>query len=855
MKHIVTLLACCCAVSWLAAQPIGTSSYETKIELGEIAYARGDYNNARDQYEQAYEDKEDPELVPILADINTRLRDYRGAESYYRRLLRRDKENTYAELRFDYAEVLKMQGKYDDAITEYQQYLALGTDSEKRQLAQLALTGAELGLSMPGTAKGVSVAPLDKRTINTRTSEYSPALSPTGNVLYYTSSSTEDVIVADDKNDPEKFFRIFQSEIKTEDEKTSFEKPEALGPEINRPGYHSVNVSLSEDGRRMYFNRILLEEGNIITEAKIYMSEGGDGGWKSANEVVGVNGDFMALQPIVGELFGDEVLFFVSDMEGGEGGKDIYYAKYQGDGVYADPVNLGPSVNTTGDDEGPFWFDGTLYFSSDGYPSLGGLDIFYSVWDGSNWSDPVNMGKAYNSPADEKYFRLFDDGYQGFFTSNRPEGRSIGGKTCCDDIYGFTIARQYVDLIVGTFDEAKKPILGATVQLIDESMIDESSNTESLTMAKVNRFDFGLNFERQYTIVASHPDYYADTVTIGTNGITDSKTFTEYLFLKAKPKPPTTRTLIINEPIVMENILYDFDDDRITDQAEIDLEKIYTWMTEYPDMEVELGSHTDSRGEDNYNRDLSQRRANSARRWLMRKGIDRERIAAQGYGESVPKVVDTLMNQKYPFLGVGDILTEEYIEALSTEEEQEEAFQQNRRTEFKITAGPTSIEIKRTITVPAEEGSNDRKSNLAPSSSSSGKAAVEQHDPPTIDRLSSLYGQADLKGVPVMQFKDRRLSLGAVTKGQKRSFTYTFVNQGDTDLVIDLISACDCTSTNQDVIVGKTYKPGEGDTIEVTFNSEDKDESETIDIDIYLRNNDTAGNPIVEMLQYSFDIK
>ena len=121
--------------------------------------------------------------------------------------------------------------------------------------------------------------------------------------------------------------------------------------------------------------------------------------------------------------------------------------------------------------------------------------------------------------------------------------------------------------------------------------------------------------------------------------------------------------------------------------------------------------------------------------------------------------------------------------------------------------------------------------------------------------MSTLHGQTDLKNVPIMHFEQRTKSLGTVKKGQKRTFEYHFTNKGDTDLIIDLISACDCTSTNQDDLVGKRFKPGQSGVIEVVFDSTEKDEDETIDVDIYLRNNDPKGNPIVEMLNYSFKLQ
>jgi len=858
MKNIFSLI--CCLVlgtSFLSAQPIGTSSYETMLELGETAMASNDYYRALEQYELAFEESEDDALVPLLAELNYQLRDYRQAERWYKRLLRRDTENEFIEQRYNFARVLKMQGKYDEAMQEFQQYLDAGTDAEKKRLAQMELAGAELGMSLPGNAQGVAVEALDRKKINTPVSQYTPSLSPSGRTLYYASWVGKDVIEADNDDDPEKFARIFQSQITVEtnrdgEEVVEYGDPEPLGVEINRPGYHSANVSLSPDGRRMFFNRILLT-GNVPSESKIYLSEGGDGAWKSANEVVGVNGDYLALQPTVGELYGKEVLFFVSNMDGGEGGMDIYYATHQGEGVYGDPVNLGPGINTSSDEMTPYWFDGTLYFSSDGYPSLGGLDIFYAVWNGTEWSDPNNMGKAYNTEADELSFRLYDEGYKGFFTSNRPEGRSVRGKTCCDDIYGFTIARQFVDLVVGVFneiDEAQKmpkrePLKGATVQLIDNGLAVGAEGTQSLTMTSGNRFDFGLNFERSYTLIANHPDFFPDTTTFTTVGVADSKTFEERFFLKPRPKEPEFDTLYTNKPIVMENILYDFDDDRITTSAEIDLTLIYEIMTQYPDMKVELGSHTDSRGEDNYNKDLSQRRADSARRWLMRKGIDRTRIVPQGYGETVPQTISEKVAGQFPFLKEGDILTEAFILALPTEEEREAAFQLNRRTEFKILEGPTSIEIKTTRLKKQDE--NNRGNNIG--------AQVEQNDPVKISQMSTLHGQTNLKNVPIMQFTERTKKIGVVKKGEKRTFSYTFTNRGDTDLIIDLISACDCTSTNQDELIGKHFKPGMSGTIEVVFDSSEKDEDETIDIDIYLRNNDNKGNPIVEMLNYSFGLK
>ena len=286
--------------------------------------------------------------------------------------------------------------------------------------------------------------------------------------------------------------------------------------------------------------------------------------------------------------------------------------------VYGDPVNLGPTINTADDEVTPWWHDGTLYFSSKGHPGIGGHDIFYSLWNGSEWAAPVNMGKTYNRGVDDISFRLDKEGYNGYLVSNRPEGRSVKSKTCCDDIYSFSIARLYADLVVGLFDENRKPLLEGTVTLIP--MI-EDADRDSKVAGRANRFDFGLDLDVPYMVVASKEGYFPDSMTFNTNGLEESKTFQHRFYLKEKEKEPEFITVVTKEPIRLENILYDFDDDRIRDEAETDLNVLKELMDEYPELKIELRSHTDARGKVAYNNDLSQRRAESARRWLIRNGI------------------------------------------------------------------------------------------------------------------------------------------------------------------------------------------------------------------------------------------
>jgi len=854
MRSIRILAAFTGVLSFFAAtaQPIGKSSYEMKLQAGAEKLAEKDYYNALDQYELAYEESQDKALTPIIAEIHYLLRDYEKAERWYSRLLQRDKKDEFVAKRFEYGRMLKMNGKYELAIAEFKTFIEATTDPKLKELANNEIAGCEMAAVMPENAKGVKVESLGKN-INTGFSEYSPALFPDGNSLYLSAfEETKEAIEIDDENKETHQAKIY----KAGKEKEGWAKPTPLDVKINRPGFHNVNISFAPDGKRMYFTRAVLT-GTEITGGTIFMSEGGDGNWAAPNEVQGVNGAaFISKDPAVGELFGKEVLFFVSNMEGGQGGYDLYYATHKGGGVYADPVNLGPKINTVGDEITPHYLDGTLYFSSTGHPGIGGLDVFFSVWDGSTWSEPKNMGKPYNTSVDDFDFYIDQEGYTGFLTSNRPGGsRSIHGKTCCDDIYSFNIARLYADLVVGIFDEGKKALTGATVQLV-EMTNEMRGNTESKTAGeKGNRLDFGLGLEKPYMIVASKEGYYPDSIRINTVGLKDSKTFEHRFFLKAKPVPPEYDTITSETPILLENILYDYNKDVIKKEAESDLTVVKELMTEYPDMKIELSSHTDNRGKDDFNMDLSQRRAESARRWLIRNGIARDRIEVKGYGETKPKTVTAKFAAQFPYLKAGDVLTEEYINKLATDEQKEAAHAINRRTEFTITAGPTSIVIKSTRLRKQPEVKQQPKGKNAMVKAPAITIAPVVADTVKISDWSSLArrkNKSSIKGVPVMQFTKRNVDFGKVKKGEKRYHTFEFVNRGTVDLVIETATACECTTVDYST---KPVKPGQKGYIKIVFDSTEKEVNETIDIDILLQNNEPeTGNPIMEMLRFTYDL-
>ena len=872
MKYIfsaILLFALAPFTSSLKAQPLAGASNEEKVlAAADSARRTNNWFVALENYETAYDQNDDLPLRTEIALMNLKLRDVKAAVRNYTQVFRRveSTDTTNNIHRYHFGRALKMDGQYDEARTYFEDFLLHNTDERLEQFAKMELEGIKLYRDLPKETSEVALEGLDRK-VNSSFSEYSPVLSADGSTLYYSTWQATAAVPQTDANDEKSFSRVL---ISVRDDK-GWGKATVLGKEVNRPGVHSANPALSADGRRLYYNRIEMES-NRIAAAKIYVSDVDDNGWKSGNPVSGINADGrLVLQPAPGELFGQEVLFFVSDMDGGYGGRDIYYAPYQGDGRYGEPVNLGEKINTIGDDDTPFYFDGTLYFSSNGRPTMGGFDIFYSAWDGSAWSSAKNMGAGFNSTVDDQSLSVFGDGLVGFITSNREGGRSVKSKTCCDDIYGFQIASLYANLVVGIFNEAKEPLTAGAVVLQPLVNDEPSGPGNQKSRDDGNRYDFGLELETSYSVVASSPGYFPDTVEINTLGLEESKEIQHVFFLRAVPPPPPPPeeiidTVEVGQAVVLENILYDFNKADILPAAESDLRILQAIMEEYPDMIIELGSHTDSRGEVKLNNDLSRRRAASARKWLIIEGgISGPRIKTKGYGKSVPLVVNERLAERVDFLNEGDVLNDQFINALPDKETREAAHQLNRRTEFIVLEGTTEFIIRQDLIERKMENKNRKALPVAPKTSPAPAAAPlesgsqivkqagsQQADPPVITRFSSLYGQEDIEGLPILQFDKRELELGEVKKGDTRSFEYTFTNEGKVPAKVMLIQACDCTTIDHND--AKTYAPGESGTIKITFDSKDKDEDETITIDIYLEQNDKKDLPILEMLEYSFKL-
>ena len=750
------------------SQPLDEIPYNFKLEAADTAFARLDFYNAADWYEQCYKESRDPAIAHRIAICHDKMRDYSRAERWYQRIVQKDTATLYPDLKFEYGRLLKKNAKYEEAELVFNELKSSGKAEVDDARIENELVGIVLARTLK-TPDDLLIENIGNR-VNTRNSESSPAVDAEGNLFYV--SFDQDVIIKVTNKSEDYHAKIMEAR---KDGKGGYSKGKAMSDKINRPGFHNSHVSFSPDGSRIYYTRAIAQGGEVTVSDMYYSDAGGREGWGAPQPISSLNGQFISKHPVVANLFGGEVLLFSSDRPGSLGGLDLFYAPIERDGSFGMPVNLGEAVNTPGDEVTPQFADGYLYFSSDGHPTLGGFDIFKSEWDGSKLLPAENVGKGINTSVDDLYYTP-GDADAGFLVSNRDGTRSIKSKTCCDDIFTFGKKEIIIKLLASVFED-QTPLAGATIKMYqkiaeDLGFPDVQKNEEG------NEFTFALDTDRGYKVIVEKEGYYPDTADFNTVGVRESKNFRGTFRLKPKPKvtEPEMEVLTIYEPIRLNNIYYDLDDDKILPDAEPDLDFIYDLMVKYPDMVIELSSHTDSRGKDNYNLDLSQRRANSARQYLVLRGIDEKRINPVGYGEK--RIINRCTN------GVNC---------------SEEEHRNNRRTEFTIIEGPQTIEVRRDrqkSAVPLQENGN---------------------------------GSASIDGTPVLEFEKPEMDLGSVSQGEKKKASFKFKNAGDDDLIIDVATACECTELDWP---RNPVKPGEWGEITIEYDSKDKEGQQDITVDV-----------------------
>ncbi|HEX3008947.1 MAG TPA: OmpA family protein [Bacteroidales bacterium] len=493
---------------------------------------------------------------------------------------------------------------------------------------------------------------------NSKGNDYAPAYANADyGTVYFTSSRDGSTGTSVHGATGQNFSDIYVTRM---DRKGTWSEPIPLGENINTE-FEEGTPALSKDFNTFYFTRCMKGKSQNFG-CQIYYSERDGDEWGKAKLIEVSNDTIVIAHPAISP--DDQTLYFVSDMAGGFGGKDIWKVTRANKGdEWGKPENLGADINTSGDEVFPFVHsDGTFYFSSNGHIGLGGLDIFKAKQNANGSWKVENMETPINSNADDFGIVFQSDVEKGYFSSSRsPKGD--------DDIYTFNLPPLKFNLLGVVRDEkTDQPIPEAAVKSVSSDGL-----TVDITTDKNGAFKMIMKAATDYVLIGSKEGYLNGKERETTKGLDKSKDFRSVIYLSS-----------IAKPIELPNIYYDYGKAELRPESMVALDGLVETLNDNPNVTIELGAHTDSRGSNEDNISLSQRRAQSVVNYLIQKGIATDRLVAKGYGESEPKTVDAKLVNQYPFLKDGAVLTEDYIIKLPDSDLQEIAHQINRRTEFRV---------------------------------------------------------------------------------------------------------------------------------------------------------------------------
>ncbi len=715
------------------------------LKLAESAVELGDIYTAIEYYERYCElNRKNYDAKLELAHLLRRARNYTAAKDYYYQVYKETITETrrrttveYPSALFWYAVMLKNEGNYNEALTYFEKFDDTRTrDRYLRGRTDNEVEGCKMALKMMKEQRDVEINHLDN-SINMPNIEFSPILVNDTTLIYGSLKQKGVNYYSTEYNDIKIPVRKFYM-AKKRDETWKNQGP-LKGP-FNDPDAHTGNGAFSPDKKKFYFTRCKSDWKNRI-HCQIYRSVKVDGQWQQPTKLgYNVNNpSFNSTMPIVGKMerYGreKEVLYFVSNMtRGSRGGYDIWYSEWdERDSVFDRPRNCGRRINTEGDEITPFYDQNnrTLYFSSDYWPGLGGFDVFYARGERSRFKKNANFGYPINSGADEVYFILnTKHREEGFFASNREGGQALMHPTCCDDLYAFLI-RDYIHVAVqGTVFEQyelpdsvakdsiiKQPLKDAIVDLyIHDKEEDDIFYIKSDTTDSIGNYLIDLERNEDYRLIFRKDAYFYKHRNVTTAGIERSDTLSQDIVYLER---------ISKKPIRLFNVYYEFDKATLTEEAKSVIDTtLLTILEETPDIIVEISSHTDNTGDSLYNEDLSQRRAESVVEYLVKQGIDKNRLIAQGYGERKPVVPNNTRegrakNRRTEFKVIGSRdpfsklnVTEMKIIRKVKEKQEEEDKEQEEKEKKEKEEDKSEGEVKDKVKDNAKE--NDNRSNKSP---------------------------------------------------------------------------------------------------------------------------------------------
>lgn len=628
---------------------------DNAMRKGEKFLAIGEYHDAAEQFKKAYTKTPTKERqlrgqrALKMAHCYRHISSTQKAISAYRNALRYNVATL--DDRLDYARLLLKNGEYKRALTEFE---LLKDSMPNNVLVRNGLLSAKMAPKWKEQGSDYTVKKMTE--FNSRRTDYCPVLAgDQWDRLYF--SSTRNDALGDELSGitGAKPGDIFFSD---KDDKGKWSKPQTIESGLNTE-YDEGACCLSPDGSTMYLTQCL-SDASYPRFAQIVTAQRSDASWGKTTPLFITNDTLSAYaHPAVSP--DGEWLYFVSDMPGGKGGLDIWRMRLTANG----PVgveNLGEPINTPGDEMFPtFRPNGDFYFSSDGHPGFGGLDIFIATVGEDGKYHLSHPGYPLNSQGDDFGMTFQGQLNQGFFSSNRGDGRGW------DHIYSF-YNPEIVQTIRGWIYEQD----GYELTAGEARIVGTDGTNLRLGVRGDGSFEYVVKPGVDYIILAMCDGFLNHKEEIHVDSVKESKVYDLQFPLAS-----------ISAPVLIDNIFYAFDKATLLPESKNALDSLILMLNENPNITIELSAHTDYRGAEDYNKKLSQKRAESVVNYLINHGIAADRLTAVGYGEEKPKTIRRKVAERYPWLKENDVLTEEFILKLKPEQ-QETANALNRRTEFKV---------------------------------------------------------------------------------------------------------------------------------------------------------------------------
>ena len=649
-SHIILVL--------LAVLLLTACGSEKGIKKGDLHVAIMEYSDAAKEYKKAYrkipakERKKRAEVAWKMAECYRKSNSPTYAVGAYQNAIRYGYPDSMALFHLATAQLEK--GDYKASQKSYESFLEKNPDY---RMAQIGLQSAVQSAEWKKNPSRYIVK--KSKELNGQRGDYCPAYVGTDTTMIVTTSTRKDA-TGDDVSGitGQEFADMF---LTKRDEKGKWTKTERIDGEVNSE-YEDGACAFTPDGKTMYFTRCS-SDPEVPRYAAIYKSSRSDATWGKAEEVT-ISNDTLSAYAHPAVSPDGEWLYFTSNMAGGHGGLDIwrmYIGRIKAkEGVIE---NLGGCINTEGDEQFPaFGPMGELFFSSDGYPGMGGLDIFFAEQENDSVWNINNVGAPINSNGDDFGITFAPELYRGYFSSNRGDARGW------DHIYSFYLPETVHTLYGWIYEKDGYELPEGLIYLVGDDGTNKSFGVMNDGSYKV-RVTPGV----EYVMLGSCKGYLNVMHELKAENTDGTREYQRDFAL-----PSVTR------PVLVDNIFYEFGKATLTAESSTSLNELKELLEQNPNITIELSAHCDFRGSASYNEKLSQARAESAVAYLVEQGIEKERMTPVGYGEGKPKVVSKKMTEKYTFLKEGDVLSEEFINAIDNEEQRETCHQINRRTEFRV---------------------------------------------------------------------------------------------------------------------------------------------------------------------------